>query len=79
MARKDPDGFAQADLLYGLAAQIAPKEDPSGARELVRQRYESIASHLGPDNALPPLCRRPAVDTCPGAQRHLITNLIFCP
>jgi serine/threonine-protein kinase len=51
MARKeDPDGIAQVDLLYGLAVQLAPR-DPSGARELVRQRYELLASRLGPDNA----------------------------
>jgi len=51
MARKeDPEGMAQVDLLYGLAAQLAP-QDPSGARELVRQRYELLASRLGPDNA----------------------------
>lgn len=47
---EDPDGFWQAEPLFGLATVIAPR-DPAGAAEFSRQRYELLASHLGPDHA----------------------------
>jgi tetratricopeptide (TPR) repeat protein len=47
--REDPNGFWQVDPLLFLATLLAPK-DHAGAAELSRQRYELIASHVGPDH-----------------------------
>lgn len=48
--QEDPNGFWQADPLFGLATLIAPK-DPAGAAEFSRERYQLLATHLGPDHA----------------------------
>lgn len=47
--QEDPNGFWQADPLFGLATLIAPR-DPKGAADLSRQRYELLASRLGSDH-----------------------------
>jgi tetratricopeptide (TPR) repeat protein/predicted Ser/Thr protein kinase len=49
--REDPNGFWQVFPLFGLATLVAPVDHAGGA-ELARQRYELIASHLGPDSAV---------------------------
>jgi tetratricopeptide (TPR) repeat protein len=54
--REDPNGFWQALPLLGLATLIAPN-DPAGAAELSRRRYELIAAHNGPDHGKTAIAR----------------------